>query len=246
MMTLRHENVFLITGPFVRGITGHHCFPAIKDQWCRDCILLCCHPDLAVEQTAELLMITDDMVRIMRSAAEDNLSPFDSNIACLCHSIEINNNKHVCMFDMLQVSLKLGYTYQLLRLVSFAWQIGPFWQETLNISVDAYWILCVCLWLIIAGCRGWLQLGARSSGQPRHHAWVGATCAFLHDQPWLLVPNPGQFPFCHDHLGRNNWNMQFVLHLKQKYSPIDQCYQLQVIVILAWILRHAWVLTSQC
>ena len=28
------------------------------------------------------------------SAEEDNLSPLDSNIACLCQSIEINN-KHV-------------------------------------------------------------------------------------------------------------------------------------------------------
>ena len=36
-------------------------------------------------------------VRILLSAEEDNLSPFDSNIACLCQSIEINNNKHVCM-----------------------------------------------------------------------------------------------------------------------------------------------------
>ena len=34
-------------------------------------------------------------VRILSSAEEDNLSPFDSNIACLCQSIEINNNKHV-------------------------------------------------------------------------------------------------------------------------------------------------------
>ena len=34
-------------------------------------------------------------VRILHSAEEDNLSPFDSNIACLCQSIEINNNKHV-------------------------------------------------------------------------------------------------------------------------------------------------------
>ena len=33
-------------------------------------------------------------VRILLSAEEDNLSPFDSNIACLCQSIEINNNKH--------------------------------------------------------------------------------------------------------------------------------------------------------
>ena len=34
-------------------------------------------------------------VRILLWAEEDNLSPFDSNIACLCQSIEINNNKHV-------------------------------------------------------------------------------------------------------------------------------------------------------
>ena len=34
-------------------------------------------------------------VRILHSAEEDNLSPFDSNIACLCQTIEINNNKHV-------------------------------------------------------------------------------------------------------------------------------------------------------
>ena len=33
-------------------------------------------------------------VRILPSAEEDNLSPFDSNIACLCQSIEINRNKH--------------------------------------------------------------------------------------------------------------------------------------------------------
>ena len=34
-------------------------------------------------------------VRILPSAEEDNLFPLDSNIACLCQSIEINNNKHV-------------------------------------------------------------------------------------------------------------------------------------------------------
>ena len=34
-------------------------------------------------------------VRILHSAEEDNLSPFDSKIACLCQSIEINNNKYV-------------------------------------------------------------------------------------------------------------------------------------------------------
>ena len=32
-------------------------------------------------------------VQILHSAEEHNLSPFDLNIACLCQSIEINNNK---------------------------------------------------------------------------------------------------------------------------------------------------------
>ena len=34
-------------------------------------------------------------VRNLHSAEEDNPSPFDLNIACLCQSIKINNNKHV-------------------------------------------------------------------------------------------------------------------------------------------------------
>ena len=36
-------------------------------------------------------------VRILPSAEEDNLSPLDSNIACLCQSIEINN-KHIYIY----------------------------------------------------------------------------------------------------------------------------------------------------
>ena len=35
------------------------------------------------------------LVQILHSAEDDNLSPFDLKIACLCQSIEINNNKHV-------------------------------------------------------------------------------------------------------------------------------------------------------
>ena len=46
-------------------------------------------------------------VRILPSAEEDNLFPFDSNIACLCQSIEINNNKYICNNCLLQVPLYL-------------------------------------------------------------------------------------------------------------------------------------------
>ena len=38
--------------------------------------------------------IPKTLVQLLNSAEEDNSSPFDLKIACLCQSIEINNNKH--------------------------------------------------------------------------------------------------------------------------------------------------------
>ena len=45
-------------------------------------------------------------VRILHSAEEDNLSPFDSKIACLCQSIEINN-KYVCICICICIEINL-------------------------------------------------------------------------------------------------------------------------------------------
>ena len=45
-------------------------------------------------QSAEDWVSETPWVRILLSAEEDKLSPFDSKIACLCQSIEINNNKY--------------------------------------------------------------------------------------------------------------------------------------------------------
>ena len=39
---------------------------------------------------------------------EDNLSPFDLNIACLCQSIEINNNKYVYRHSQVRKSTDSG------------------------------------------------------------------------------------------------------------------------------------------
>ena len=50
--------------------------------------------------------VPETLVRILHSAEEDNLSPFDAKFACLCQSIEINNNKHG---DTLSVS-KMCFT----------------------------------------------------------------------------------------------------------------------------------------
>ena len=38
-------------------------------------------------------------VRILHSVEKDNLCPFDLKIACLCQSVEINNNKQVCIYN---------------------------------------------------------------------------------------------------------------------------------------------------
>ena len=47
-------------------------------------------------------------VQILHSAEEHNLSPFDLNIACLCQSIEINNNKYVNRQSQVQKSTDSG------------------------------------------------------------------------------------------------------------------------------------------
>ena len=47
-------------------------------------------------------------VQILHSAEEHNLSPFDLNIACLCHSIEINNNKYVYRQSQVQKTSESG------------------------------------------------------------------------------------------------------------------------------------------
>ena len=44
-------------------------------------------------------------VQILHSAEENNLSPFYLNIACLCQSIDINNNKYVCMYECMYVCI---------------------------------------------------------------------------------------------------------------------------------------------
>ena len=47
-------------------------------------------------------------VQILHSAEEHKLSPFDLNIACLCQSIEINNNKYVYRQSQVRKSIDSG------------------------------------------------------------------------------------------------------------------------------------------
>ena len=51
--------------------------------------------------------------RILHTAEEDNLSPFNSKIACLCQSIEINSNTYVCMYMYIYII----YIYMALKCI---------------------------------------------------------------------------------------------------------------------------------
>ena len=79
--------------PFFRGIhrgpvNSPHKGPVTRKMFSFDDVIMRILQGLRFECTVP-------WVRILHSAEEDNLSPFDSNIACLCQGIEINNNKHV-------------------------------------------------------------------------------------------------------------------------------------------------------
>ena len=86
-------------------------------------------------QSAEDWVSETLWVRILHSAEEDNLSPFDSKIACLCQSIEINNNKYV--YRQSQVRMTNGS--------------GIRWAE--------------CLLIIGTGCRAQVFLASSSIAQ---------------------------------------------------------------------------------
>ena len=58
-------------------------------------VCMCVYIYIYINSTLAIWCLRPWWVRFLPSAEEDNLSPFDSNIACLCQSIEINNNKHV-------------------------------------------------------------------------------------------------------------------------------------------------------
>ena len=73
------------------------------------CMYVCMHAPLILDSSVSVSVgiksvgdsVPKTLVQILHSAEEDNLSPFDLKIACLCQSIEINNKHvwcvHVCM-----------------------------------------------------------------------------------------------------------------------------------------------------
>ena len=98
-------------------------------------------------------------VRILHSAEEDNLSPFDSNIACLCQSIEINNNKHV--YRQSQVRMPNG--------------CGVEWAEWSLITGTGCRVQVLSL---ILDCSVGLSAGIQSAGDLVSETLMGSNPAF--------------------------------------------------------------------
>ena len=93
-------------------------------------------------QSAEDWVSETLWVRILHSAEEDNLSPFDSKIACLCQSIEINNNKYVCMYVCRFVSEH-----------SVCWRIGV-WDPGFKSCIQQRNTTCLLsIWISLACTR---------------------------------------------------------------------------------------------
>ena len=67
-------------------IVLHKCWYVCVYMWMYVCICL------------YMYVCTYTCIYVCMCIYVDNLSPFDSNMACLCQSIEINNNKHICIY----------------------------------------------------------------------------------------------------------------------------------------------------
>ena len=70
-------------------------------------------------------------VQILHSAEEHNLSPFDLNIACLCQSIEINNNKHIYTYIYIPSDKWRNRSFIITpkRLPQFSSDLSDIWLE---------------------------------------------------------------------------------------------------------------------
>ena len=79
-------------------------------------------------------------VRILHSAEEDKLSPFDSNIACLCQSIEIST----IYILYSEITILVGTTDDVMPLRHFP-HYCPWWRKSVVYSGDAPPVVAVAL-----------------------------------------------------------------------------------------------------
>ena len=124
------------------------------------CMYVCMYTNMYIAagiQSAEDWVSETPWVRILLSAEEDNLSPFDSKIACLCQSIEINNNKYV--YRQSQVRMSNGS--------------GVRWAE--------------CLLIIGTGCRVQVFFSLILDSSVGLSAGIQSAEDWVSETPWVLI-----------------------------------------------------------
>ena len=82
-------------------------------------------------------------VQILHSAEENNKSPFDLNIACLCQSIEINNNKYVYRQSQVPKSTDSGVKWAECSLIIGTGCRVQVFSLILDSSVRTYMHVCM-------------------------------------------------------------------------------------------------------
>ena len=72
---------------------------------CEERLLLCVSRLTTPNRGLVAVNVKMKVQDILHSSEEDNLSPFDLKIACLCQSIEINKNINACMYMCMYVCM---------------------------------------------------------------------------------------------------------------------------------------------
>ena len=77
--------------------------------------------------------VSETLVRILHQTEEDNLSPFDSKTACLCHSMEVNNRNRVYHQSQVRKSTGSGVRWHECSLI-----IGTgCWVQVFSLILDS-------------------------------------------------------------------------------------------------------------
>ena len=130
-------------------------------------------------------------VLFLQSAEEDNMSPFDLNIACLYQSIEINNYKHACMYVCM---------YAWMDGCMYIWMAGCMYGYSSANKIFAVLRRNRSDPLSRAmGCIGELRAGSRSAGYERFGTGNLAPLAVLVPIPKPATHSKGvsnQHPHC--------------------------------------------------
>ena len=146
-------------------------------------------------------------------------------LGAFLHKAITKTNTDLLSMGSLGSSIWRQYKNSVLK-CSYLWQVDRHWVLWMN------WLLGIIVGIDHVFCsrsRGWTRAPPCTSGVACCSACSAEpgdpTSAWWRVQPRFLMQKHGQFPFCHDHLGRSNQTIHF---LKQNYPQLNGYHQLQV------------------